>query len=220
MRTRTLITGAAFLVAGFAGAGTASAQQALTRLGYARRCDRRRHRRLPGRDRQHRLRRRRLGRRPVGDVGRRAPTQHVSPMSRQLNGAQCTANSRQLLIGLDGLSIVAKNSTGGTPATCTDDIGGGAPRSHRRPVAVHPVHDEHAVHQLRHDVRHRAPVLRSGRHARAGCTAAAGLLARRDVHVRQRHRQRGRRLAGRGPPDLRRHEPHHRRDARSTTRPR
>ena len=37
-------------------------------------------------------------------------------MSRQLNGAGCTANSRQLLIGLDGLSIVTKNATGGGPA--------------------------------------------------------------------------------------------------------
>ena len=55
-----------------------------------------------------------------------APTQRVAPMSRQLNGAQCTANSRQVLIGLDGLSILAKNSTGGNPATCTDDIGGAA----------------------------------------------------------------------------------------------
>lgn len=55
-----------------------------------------------------------------------APTQRVAPMSRQLNGAQCTANSRQVLIALDGLSILAKNSTGGNPATCTDDIGGAA----------------------------------------------------------------------------------------------
>ena len=52
--------------------------------------------------------------------------QHVAPMSRQLNGTGCTTNSRQLMIGLDGLSIVTKNVTGGAPATCTDDIGGQA----------------------------------------------------------------------------------------------
>ena len=45
-------------------------------------------------------------------------------MSRQLDGEQCTSNARQLLVGLDGISILAKNSSGADPATCTDDIGG------------------------------------------------------------------------------------------------
>lgn len=53
------------------------------------------------------------------------PTQHVAPMSRQMNNAaSCTTNSRQLVIGLDGIAVVAVNSTGGDPNTCTDDIGG------------------------------------------------------------------------------------------------
>src|SRR6476661_2701050 len=39
------------------------------------------------------------------------PTQHVAPMSRQMNNAaSCTTNSRQLLIGLDGIVVVAKNA--------------------------------------------------------------------------------------------------------------
>jgi hypothetical protein len=128
MRTRTLITGAAFLAVGYAGVSTAYALPELrgsdtlenvteqvvaacqTALGLGS---------------------------PVNIVyvgggsgagqsamAGAAPTQHVAPMSRQLNGGQCTANSRQLLIGLDGLSILAKNSTGGAPAACTDDIGG------------------------------------------------------------------------------------------------
>lgn len=60
-------------------------------------------------------------------------SQHVAPMSRQLhnipqeNGGDlvaCTASSKQLLIGLEGISVVAKNATHGDPAACTDDIGG------------------------------------------------------------------------------------------------
>ena len=54
-----------------------------------------------------------------------SPTQHVAPMSRQLNGTACTANSRQLLIGLDGLAVVTKNATHQASSVCTDDIGGG-----------------------------------------------------------------------------------------------
>ena len=62
------------------------------------------------------------GARPVGH-GRRAYSARgadVAPAERD----RCTTNSRQLMIGLDGLSIVTKNVTGGAPATCTDDIGG------------------------------------------------------------------------------------------------
>jgi hypothetical protein len=53
------------------------------------------------------------------------PTQHVAPMSRGMNNAaSCTTNSRQLLIGLDGIVVVASNATGGSPDVCTDDVGG------------------------------------------------------------------------------------------------
>src|SRR5688572_28104096 len=125
MRTRTLITGAALMAAAFAGVGTASAQQALR-----------------GSDTLENLTEEVIANCPgaTGNIvyvgggsgagqsamAGAAPTQRVAPMSRQLNGAQCTANSRQILIALDGLSILAKNSTGGNPATCTDDIGGAA----------------------------------------------------------------------------------------------
>jgi hypothetical protein len=56
-----------------------------------------------------------------------AGTQHVSPMSRQLNAPACTANSRQLLLGLDGLSILARNGQHTDPGggTCSDDVGTG-----------------------------------------------------------------------------------------------
>jgi ABC-type phosphate transport system substrate-binding protein len=54
------------------------------------------------------------------------PTQHVAPMSRALKTgtSACTTNSRQLVIGLDGIAVVAVNSTGGDPGSCSDDIGG------------------------------------------------------------------------------------------------
>ena len=134
-------------------------------------------------------------------------------MSRQLNGAACTANSRQLLIGLDGLAILTKNATHQAPAVCTDDIGGAAhsfspafrrssspaPRTRSAPASAR---------------RATPPGSSASRAARSALHGGSGLLARRNVHVRQRHRhQRGRRLAGRAPPDLRRHEPHHRGDA-------
>ena len=123
MRTRTLITGAAFLVVGVAGARSAHAQMALRGSDTLE---------LVATD---------VIAACTGAAGQivytgggsgagqaamsgASPTQHVAPMSRQLNGSQCTTAARQLLIGLDGLSIVAKNPTGGAPATCTDDIGG------------------------------------------------------------------------------------------------
>src|SRR6266550_70691 len=105
MRTRTLITGAAFLVVGVAGAGRANAQLNLrgsdtldlVTTDVIAAC--------PG---------------AVGNIvyvgggsgagqaamSGAAPTQHVAPMSRQLNNAQCVASARQLLVGLDGIAVV------------------------------------------------------------------------------------------------------------------
>ncbi|HXU01709.1 MAG TPA: hypothetical protein VN903_11995 [Polyangia bacterium] len=117
MRTRTLITGAAFLlVAG--GAGKASAQ-------------------LRGSDTLEVVTVQSLGMCPaaapltyagggsgLGQAAMAAGTQHIAPMSRQLNNAQCTTASRQLLLGLDGLSILAKNAQHTDPSggACADDI--------------------------------------------------------------------------------------------------
>src|SRR5262245_15395697 len=115
MRTKTLITGAAFAVIGVIGAGPASAQQSLR-----------------GSDTLEDVVENVLGACPgaaglivyVGGgsgsgqaaMQGAAPTQHVAPMSRQLNGTACTASSRQLLIGLDGLTVLARNATSGTPS--------------------------------------------------------------------------------------------------------
>jgi ABC-type phosphate transport system substrate-binding protein len=124
MRTRTLITGAAFLAAGLASVSTAFALPELrgsdtledVTEAVITQCQT-----------DHGLPAGSIvyvgGGSGTGQSAMAAGTQHVAPMSRQLNGAQCTAASRQLLVGLDGLSIVAKNSTGGNPATCTDAIG-------------------------------------------------------------------------------------------------
>jgi hypothetical protein len=61
----------------------------------------------------------------TGQAAMSAGTQHVAPMSRQLNNAQCTTNSRQLMIGLDGIVVVAKNEAHTDPTTgaCNDNIG-------------------------------------------------------------------------------------------------
>jgi ABC-type phosphate transport system substrate-binding protein len=122
MRTRTLITGAAFLAVGVVGPGSASAQA------------------LRGSDTLEDITENVLAACPAapgvsyigggssagqGAMSGAGPTQHVAPMSRQLNGTACTANSRQLLIGLDGLAIVAKNATHQPSSVCTDDIGTG-----------------------------------------------------------------------------------------------
>src|SRR6478735_6652909 len=120
MRTRTLLTSVAFLTAS-AAAGTASAQlllkgsdtlelvtkdvitacgldAAITYVGQGS---------------------------GAGQSAMASGAQHVAPMSRQLNNATtCTANARQLVIGLDGIVVVAKNITHGDSTTCTDDIGG------------------------------------------------------------------------------------------------
>jgi ABC-type phosphate transport system substrate-binding protein len=123
MRTRTLITSAAFMAVS-AAAGTASAQL-----------------QLKGSDTLELVTKDVIAACPGANgnivyigggsgTGQAAmvaspPTQHVAPMSRQMNNAaSCTTNSRQLLIGLDGIVVVASNATGGDPSTCTDDIGG------------------------------------------------------------------------------------------------
>jgi hypothetical protein len=124
MRTRTLITGASFLVVAMADAGMASAQM-----------------NLRGSDTLDLVTTDAIAACPgaagnivyvgggstagQGAMQGTGPTQHVAPMSRQLNSPACTTNSRQLLIGLDGLSIVTKNATAADPSTCTDDIGTG-----------------------------------------------------------------------------------------------
>ena len=122
MRTRTLITGAAF-VAVSAAAGTASAQLQLkgsdtlelVTKDVITAC---------GLDSQITYIGQGSG---AGQSAMTAttPTQHVAPMSRQLNGGACTTPARQLMIGLDGIVIVAKNPAHGDPSTCTDDVGGG-----------------------------------------------------------------------------------------------
>ena len=45
-------------------------------------------------------------------------------MSSQLKGSACTTNSRQLLIGLDGIAVLASNETHATRRPAADDIGG------------------------------------------------------------------------------------------------
>jgi hypothetical protein len=62
----------------------------------------------------------------TGQAAMVAGTQQVAPMSRELNGTACTASASQLLIGLDGLAIVASNQLFGdslnqTPQDQTDD---------------------------------------------------------------------------------------------------
>ena len=98
MRTRTLITSAAFLAAS-AAAGTAFGQAQLkgsdtlfevtkdviTACGLTANIEY-------------------IGQGSGGGQSAMAGgLQHVAPMSRQLNGTACTASSRQLMIGLDGL---------------------------------------------------------------------------------------------------------------------
>jgi hypothetical protein len=63
----------------------------------------------------------------LGQAAMAAGTQHIAPMSRQLNGSACTTASRQLLLALDGLSVFAQNGTHTDPSggTCTDDISTG-----------------------------------------------------------------------------------------------
>ena len=138
-----------------------------------------------------------------------SPTQHVAPMSRQLNGASCTANSRQLLIGARRPLDPGQERGSPSPASCTDDIGGGSARAHRDSDTFIPCSSNTQCSSVRDDLRHRArsSAFRAARWRAARRPRAA---PRRDVHLRQRHRrQPRRRLAGRAAADLRRHEPHH-----------
>ena len=70
----------------------------------------------------------------TGQAAMVAGTQQIAPMSRELNGTACTASASQLLVGLDGIAIVAANqllgdSTNRTPEDasddCTDSVSGG-----------------------------------------------------------------------------------------------
>src|SRR4029077_6102478 len=125
MRTRTLITGAAFLVVGVASAGKAQAQL-----------------NLKGSDTLDLVTTETIsmctganglityvgGGSGGGESAMLAGQQHVAPMSSQLNsgavGNGCSSSARQLLVGLDGIAILAKNSQHVDPFTCTDDVGG------------------------------------------------------------------------------------------------
>lgn len=57
--------------------------------------------------------------------------QQISPMSRELNGTSCVAGAEELVIGLDGISIVGANQPGldsestSGPTSCNDTISGG-----------------------------------------------------------------------------------------------
>lgn len=59
------------------------------------------------------------------------PTQQIAPMSRELNSPACVAGVSELLIGLDGISVVGANQTGGNSESptaasiCTDTVSGG-----------------------------------------------------------------------------------------------
>jgi len=70
----------------------------------------------------------------TGQAAMVAGTQQIAPMSRELNNTACTASASQLLIGLDGIAIVAANqligdSTERTPDDtnddCSDSVSGG-----------------------------------------------------------------------------------------------
>src|SRR5262249_17809902 len=43
----------------------------------------------------------------AGEAAMVGGTQHIAPMSREIGAALCTAASQQLLIGLDGIAVVA-----------------------------------------------------------------------------------------------------------------
>ena len=170
---------------------------------------------LPGRDRQHRVRRRRIGRaarRPWSGTG---PTQHVAPMSRQLNGAQCTANSRQLLIGLDGITVVAKNATrrrSRAPAPTTSAARQPA-RARRVPVAVHPLHGGHGRARRCGTTCDTAASTASSAARSPAAPPLQGCSPDGTYTFDNGNANARGRLEGRPAPDLRRPEPHGRRDA-------
>ena len=69
----------------------------------------------------------------TGQAAMVAGTQQLAPMSRELNSPACVGSASQLLIGLDGISIITSNQLFGdsvsqTPETeddCSDSINGG-----------------------------------------------------------------------------------------------
>jgi hypothetical protein len=69
----------------------------------------------------------------TGQAAMVAGTQQIAPMSRELNSTACTATASQLLIGLDGISVLTSNQFFGdsisqTPDPsddCSDSIDGG-----------------------------------------------------------------------------------------------
>jgi hypothetical protein len=69
----------------------------------------------------------------TGQAAMASGSQQLAPMSRQLSGTACSATASQLLIGLDGIAIVASNQVVGdsvdqttdTSDDCSDSISGG-----------------------------------------------------------------------------------------------
>jgi ABC-type phosphate transport system substrate-binding protein len=58
----------------------------------------------------------------TGQAAMTAGTQQMAPMSRELNGTACTATAGQLLIGLDGISILTSNQLFGDSIDQTTDL--------------------------------------------------------------------------------------------------
>jgi hypothetical protein len=69
----------------------------------------------------------------TGQAAMAAGTQQLAPMSRELNGTGCVATANQLLIGLDGISMITSNQIFGDSVdqtidaddNCSDSINGG-----------------------------------------------------------------------------------------------
>ncbi len=69
----------------------------------------------------------------AGEAAMVGGTQAISPMSREIGAALCKPASQQLLVGLDGIAVVAGSQTGNdsvsaTPSTaddCSDTVSGG-----------------------------------------------------------------------------------------------
>jgi ABC-type phosphate transport system substrate-binding protein len=69
----------------------------------------------------------------TGQAAMAAGTQQIAPMSRELNGTACAASASQLLIGLDGISIITSNQffgdsvdqTAEVEDNCSDSVNGG-----------------------------------------------------------------------------------------------
>jgi hypothetical protein len=66
----------------------------------------------------------------AGEIGMIAETQHIAPMARQLNigvpdSVSCSPSAQQLLIGLDGIVVVAADQSSGVNNPCPDSVSGG-----------------------------------------------------------------------------------------------